>query len=290
VRRTGTPSKLVQLSKYRDATHAQKVLLAQDKVYEAWEASGKKRAALAREALLISADCVDAYNLLAEASRDYKERIEIYRNALAAGSRALGSNWEIEFKGLCWLALETRPVMRAMAGLAMSLQWEDELQEALSLYRRMMELNPNDNQGIRYQLAGCLYEAGCDGELEKLLSRYRRDPSAALLYTKALHQFRKSGASKPSANALQKAFKANVNVPIYLSDIVEMPEEPPATIGFGDDAEAIAYVMDHGHLWWDTDGATEWMAAELESKLRKSIDQPDLVEDVLKALRGEYDD
>jgi hypothetical protein len=65
--------------------------------------------------------------------------------------------------------------------VVISLQWEDELQEALSIYREMMELNPSDNQGIRSQLAGCLYEAGCDEELEKLLSRYRSDPSAASL-------------------------------------------------------------------------------------------------------------
>jgi len=264
--------------------------MAQEKVYEAWESTGKKRASLAREALEISEDCTDAYLLLAEELRDGRKRIELYRKAVAAGGRALGKDWETEYKGVCWLALETRPVMRALARLAMELQGEDELAEALTLYRKLMELNPNDNQGIRYQLAGCLYEAECGQELEKLLSAHKNDPSAALLYTKALHLFREHGPSKPSEKALKDAFKANTNVPIYLSDIVEMPDEPPAYIGFGDDNEAIAYVMDQGYLWWDTEGASEWMAEKLASDLRKVIDDRELVEEVIKALKGEYDD
>ncbi|MBI4534152.1 MAG: hypothetical protein HY711_09425 [Candidatus Melainabacteria bacterium] len=105
----------------------------------------------------------------------------MYRKAVAAGGRALGSDWETKYKGVCWLAHETLPVMRAMARLAMDLQWEEELQESLTMYRKLMELNPNDNQDIRYQLAGCLYEAGCDQELDKLLTAHDDDPSAALL-------------------------------------------------------------------------------------------------------------
>ncbi len=287
-----TKSNVVKMPKKtsRQMSKAESLRLAQDKVYEAWDSTGKKRAVLAREALEISDDCADAYLVLAEEVRDGRKRIELYRKAVAAGGRALGKDWETEYKGVCWLAHETRPVMRALARLAMELQGEDELNEALTLYRELMELNPNDNQGIRYQLAGCLYEAQCDQELEKLLAAYKNDPSAALLYTKTLHLFRKNGPSKVSEKALKDAFKANINVPIYLSDIVEMPDEPPAYIGFGDDNEAIAYVMDQGYLWWDTEGASEWMAEKLAPDLRQAIDDKELVEEVVKALKGEYDD
>ena len=287
-----TKSNVVQMPKKKSpgVSTAESLRLAQHKVYDAWESTGKRRATLAREALAISEDCADAYLLLAEDLRDGQERIELYRQAVAAGARALGKNWETEYKGVCWLANETRPIMRAMASLAMELQGEDELQEALTLYHKLMELNPNDNQGIRYQLVGCLYEAGCDDELEKLLAAYNGDPSAELLYTKALHFFRKHGPSKRSEKALKEAFKENIHVPIFLSDIVEMPDEPPSSIGCGDDSEAIAYVMDHGYLWWDTEGASEWMAEKLAPDLRKAIDDRELVEEVIRALKGEYDD
>ena len=284
-------SNVVPITKTRSRrkSNAEKLRLAQEKVYEAWDATGKTRVKLAREALEITEDCVDAYLLLAEEMKDERKRIDLYRKAVKAGERALGSDWETQYKGVCWLALETRPVMRALARLAMDLQGMDEIQEALSIYRHLMELNPNDNQGIRYQLVGCLYEAGCDEELEKLLAAYKGDPSAAFLYTKALHLFRKYGQSKRSGKALLDAFKENIHVPIFLSDIVEMPDEPPGSIGFGDDLEAIAYVMDHGYQWHDTEGATDWMADTLAPALHKAIDDRDLVDEAIKALKGEYE-
>jgi hypothetical protein len=48
--------------------------------------------------------------------------------------------------------------------------------------------------------------------------------------------------------------------------------------------------MDQGYLWWDTEGASEWMAEKLAPDLRKAIDDKELVEVVVKALKGEYDD
>lgn len=289
-RRTSTNVVPIGTGRGGAPSKADKLHLAQKKVYDAWEASGETRKKLANEALAISEDCADAYLILAEELRDRQERINLFRKAIAAGRRALGSNWETKYKGMCWGTLETRTVMRAMARLAMDLQREDELTEALGFYRKLMELNPNDNQGIRYLLANCLYEARCDSELEKLLSEYSDDCSAALLYTKALHLFLKTGASKRATKALNEAFQENVHVPIFLSDIVEMPDEPPESIGFGDDREAVAYVMDHGYLWHDTEGAVDWMAETLAPEMRKVFEDQELVEEVIKALRGEYDD
>jgi hypothetical protein len=39
----------------------------------------------------------------------------------------------------------------------------------------LLEFNPGDNQGIRDLFLSCLYEAGCDEELEKLLAAYAGD-------------------------------------------------------------------------------------------------------------------
>lgn len=219
------------------------------------------------------------------------ERIPLYRKAIAAGKAALGSNWETEFKGLFWVAHETRPLMHAMVKLAIDLQEEDELEEALSIYRELLKINPNDNQGIRYLFAGCLYAADCGTELEALLKEYDDDPSAAFLYTKALHLFRKSNGGKLAERALRKAFSENEYVPIFLSDEVEMPDESPVSIGFGDESEAIAYVIDHGDLWYNTDGATAWMANTLKTEIREVCkEDKELFDLVFKALRCEWDD
>lgn len=127
---------------------------AQDLIYQAWEiASLKRRIALARKAIAISPDCADAYVLLAEAATTPDKTLELYRKGLQAGERALGKNAFKDEVGSFWGILETRPYMRARAGVAQSL-WEcGQPDEALAHWRDMLRLNPNDNQGIRYVLS-----------------------------------------------------------------------------------------------------------------------------------------
>jgi len=65
---------------------------AQEIMYDAWEAPNRRRAvALANKALEVSADCADAYNLLAEETAESpEEAVELYRKGVEAGERALG--------------------------------------------------------------------------------------------------------------------------------------------------------------------------------------------------------
>jgi tetratricopeptide (TPR) repeat protein len=259
--------------------------LAEEKLIEALEFEGKKQVALVKEALEIDPDCSNAYLILASLEKDVTESVKLYRQAVKAAQKALPPKWEQQFKGVFWLAHETRPVMRAMAALAMALQMDDALDEALTLYRKLLAFNPNDNQGIRYQLAGCLFEAKCDSELEKLLAENKDDTSAALVYTRALYLFRKHGANDLSTRVLMAAYKSNKHVPLYLSDVIEMPETPPTFIGFGDDNEAIAYVMDNNFMWIETPGSMKWMADSLEPALRKDFDNKAMVDDALEELR-----
>jgi tetratricopeptide (TPR) repeat protein len=287
-------SNVIPMSKRKAATwsEANNLSAAQEFVYRAMESKGKQRANFLRRALELSSDCVAAYCLLAEDEKSIEESVKLYRKAVAAGVRVLGKDWETKYEGVCWMAHETRPIMSAMCGLAQHLQLDDKLQEALDLYRKLMTLNPNDNQGIRYLLAGCLYEAGCDEELEGLLNskQWKDDPSASLKYTAALLLFRKTGSSKAAIDLLKNAFKANPYVPIYLSDEFEMPAESPDYIGFGDESEAIAYVMQTSYLWGDTEGAETWMAETLADDMRKVIEDKEAVEIALKALKCEWDD
>jgi hypothetical protein len=94
---------------------------AQEMMYDAWEASGAARVALARAALDISPLCADAYVLLAEEdARSQPDALALYRQGVEAGERALGNEFE-ELSGHFWGFLQTRPYMRARAGLAMTL-------------------------------------------------------------------------------------------------------------------------------------------------------------------------
>lgn len=126
---------------------------AQELIYNAWEtADRKRRVALAQKAIGISPDCADAYVLLAEETATLDEALEFYRKGVEAGERALGRQAFESDAGHFWGILETRPYMRARAGLARCLWESGKRDEALAHYREMLRLNPNDNQGLRYVL------------------------------------------------------------------------------------------------------------------------------------------
>jgi tetratricopeptide (TPR) repeat protein len=121
---------------------------AQDVVYDAWErTTARSRIALARKALGITPLCADAYNLLAEEARSAEEARDLYARGVEAGELALGRKGFKEYAGHFWGFLETRPYMRARAGLAGALLKLGEDDAAISHYRNMLQLNPGTIKG-----------------------------------------------------------------------------------------------------------------------------------------------
>ncbi len=149
---------------------------AQELIYAAWETGNlARRVALAKKALQISPNCADAYVLLAEeeARFDVATARDLYAQGVAAGERALGKRAFQKYVGYFWGILETRPYMRARAGLAACLWQLGDREGAVSHYRDMLRLNPNDNQGVRYVMATCLVELDHDEDLKRLLASSR---------------------------------------------------------------------------------------------------------------------
>jgi tetratricopeptide (TPR) repeat protein len=232
-------------------------------MYEAWNSTGQKRVKLALQALEISKDCADAYVLLAEESaRTLEEAKDLYELGVKAGERALGPQTFEENVGYFWGMMETRPYMRARAGLAACLWQLGERQQAIEHYTDMLRLNPGDNQGLRYTLATALLEEGADEALGKLLKQYKEDAAAAWSYNYALWIFRQRGAGFQANRALKKALEANPFVPPYLLGRKRLPKRLPEYIGFGDESEAVDYVMDAISAWQKTAGALEWLAKQ----------------------------
>jgi tetratricopeptide (TPR) repeat protein len=240
---------------------------AQDIIYDAWEyAHPLKRAALARKALKLSPDCADAYVLLAEAAPTPARALELYRKGVEAGQRALGQEAFENDDGHFWGLLETRPYMRARAGLAQSLWVCGQCDDALAHWRDMLRLNPNDNQGIRYLLAARLLEQGRDRELAALLKEHRDDGRAFMIWTKALFAFRTQGDSPKSGRALAQALESNPHVPAYLLGDKPIPRELPEYTGFGDDSEAVCLAAENLTAWRTTAGALAWLAKRIDEK------------------------
>lgn len=237
---------------------------AQDLVYQAWETQGAQRIRLARKALEVWPDCADAYVILAEAAATHEEKRKLYAAGVAAGERAVGRRAFKEDVGHFWWVFETRPYMRARAGLASVLWSTGETEEALAHLRDLLRLNPGDNQGVRYVLLGCLLELGRDDEAWELLHHpdYAADSLASWLYARALLTFKRQGDGPEAKTALADALESNLHLPAYLLGRKRMPEAPPRYITLGGESEAVSCAWEQSAAWHNAPGALDWLRSQ----------------------------
>lgn len=226
---------------------------AQDVIYDAWDTDGSSDWIMAHRALAISPLCADAYTLLAEqpATSD-ADAIALYRLGMRAGELALGAELQM-LHGEFWGWLQTRPYMRARAGLADALYRTGAREEALDHWRAMLDLNPNDNQGVRYLLILALLGQGGDAELRDLVDRYDDDAGIVITYTRALVAFR--DRDPDTSDLLADAVRSNRHVPAILSGNQRGKPSTDGMLTMGGADEATWYVREAGDAWRATDGA-----------------------------------
>jgi len=223
---------------------------AAELLFEAWdEPNPRRRTQLAQEALRLDANNVDAYNLLAECAQSPKEMAFFYKQGLLVAEKHFGEAFFEENKGHFWGYLPTRPYMRAKKGYAETCAMMDKMPEAIQHYRELLELNPNDNQGVRELLVSAYIETLDWKAAEALILRFDMDESAAFNYSRVLVEYGLNGKSAKLTARIKKAISRNPHVPAYLQGTIPLPRQMPDYVGFGDDREAIVYAMLNRHLW-----------------------------------------
>ena len=232
---------------------------SQELVIQAHDVSPAKGKQLIKQALELDPDNADAYNYLASLETDVDKALAVYRQAVEAGERSLGEKFMKKNKGHFWGLIETRPYMRAKAGVADCLYAKNRMNAAVEVYQEMIELNPNDNQGVRYLLSTILLGKIDLSDYESFIKKYEGEDSAVWLYNNALYHFKKMGKSAKSDTELMKAYKFNPYVMEFMLGLKELPKEMPQFIGRGDENEAAAYIVDAIHTWGKTNGALDWM-------------------------------
>jgi len=243
---------------------------AQDLVYEAYEQPVSKAKKIIKQALELDPNNADAYNYLASIEKDIDKAIKQYEKAIKAGEKTLGKKFFKEEKGYFWGMIETRPFMRAKAGLADCLYAKKEVDKAIEIYEEMLELNPNDNQGIRYLLSTLLLSKNDFSKFQSFIENSEEEDCAVWNYNNALYQFKKSGQSANSDKELLKAYESNEYVIDYMLGVKEMPKEQPQYIGRGDENEAISYVNGAWTIWDKTDEAFDWLYEFKQKRLKKN--------------------
>lgn len=172
---------------------------------------------------------VDAYNgraAVAEYRGDLEAAEAFYQEGYERGRDMLASESPDAY--WWWSDLDTRPYMRARAGLA-SIYWNrQKYRDAIDEYEALLHLNPNDNQGVRY-LIGPLYQLA--GDLEGALEHYRMyaeeypddwgDPHHTFSWGLALQQ---SGRPRSALKKWYEGFYQNIYIAPLLIDALLPPE------------------------------------------------------------------
>ena len=223
---------------------------AQELMWEAMEtisAGNLKRAeTLCQKAIEIYPDCVDALIMLADLTADLTiDYVADLRTAVEAGRRDLGAKVFKELRGNFWGFTETRPFMRAMEQLALAfVGWgtPEALDEAIQIFEEMLELNPNDNQGVRDWLVSCYLACKRYDDASSIFDRYPDDWLATTAWAKVLlHHATKNEAL--ASESLRQARECNPHVEPYLTGRKRRPRSRPGSYTPGDESEA-SYTTD----------------------------------------------
>lgn len=249
---------------------------------EALESFGRRRVLLARAALDEDPNHVEASVLLAESTHPIDRRVELFQNAQRAAAKALGADMN-QLAGQFWGLHETRPYMRASHGLAVALAEAGQVSDAIEQYREMLRLNPNDNQGVRYEIVPLLLEQDRQAEAIAVLDEYPEE-TAMWLYLKALVEFRRSRRSAAARNALRAAFRANHHVVTLMQS--DEPPRMPESYALGSPEEAAICLQELETVWDETDGYLGWMFQEFYSWER---DQAKRLRDLKRRKRKQND-
>jgi len=215
---------------------------AQDLFWEAMDApTDEEELALLQKALKLDAGNVDA--LLALFRHEHcseAQGIEFLQKLVKLAEARLGPKAFKEFAGAFWGFHETRPYMRVRLTLAEHLRAAQRLEEAVAEYGAMLELNPGDNQGVRYLLLPCLLILGRLEGARMLFGNYpdEFEFSAVFAWGRVLERFL-SGDLPGAQAALMEARKQNAHMQIYVKGHRQIPKTLPEAYAPGSKDEAI---------------------------------------------------
>jgi tetratricopeptide (TPR) repeat protein len=222
------------------------------------------------EALAIFRDLLQRYpghldvrNTLA---RQYEETGEFDRaKALLQEAVALGRQaFPPTFRAgdlLEWGWLENRPFLRCLCSLGLVYEREGRLEDAWAIYRELLSLNPNDNQGVRALAVTVLLALKRPDEVIKVCAAYPEDMMPEIAYGRALALFQ-LGRDTDAAHALQEAIQW---LPLVAKELLKPRHRRPKSampgfITMGGADEAYDYWQRNGRFWEETDSALSWLA------------------------------
>jgi tetratricopeptide (TPR) repeat protein len=215
---------------------------------------------------------IDARHHLALALKASDSRLEYvagdeWRAAVNTGLAVLPSEFVIGRDLLEWGWLENRPFLRAYHALGLDAMGRGQTGEALAIWQDLLDLNPNDNQGIRSLAVDGFFARRRPAEVLALCGRYLDDAMPALLYGRVLALFMLDRVDEAAAALVDAARFA----PMVAKELTKKTHPAPrdlhpeyVTMGGAD--EAYYYWRDSGEFWKRTPGALAFVRKTLNKK------------------------
>lgn len=243
-----------------------------DLVDEAWESAATKGQKLALQALDLWPDCIPAYEYLSAKAKSKQQRLLYIEKGVEIGQRLFGGNFRKQNAGHFWGITETRPYMRCLHSLAFFSLEAGNLSKAIVIWEDMLDLNPSDNQGVRYSLMPALLRQRDLKSYHKYRKQFPED-TAMFYFNDALAEFMENGPT-PSANLKLRVAAGNNSYIIPLLLHKKQPVGAPPQYTLHSPEEAHVYVFETWQLWHDTPGALQWLATFQPQQKKHVAAQP----------------
>lgn len=204
-----------------------------------------------KEIVADSPDHIDGHAHLGHAllgSGKTRAALSAYECGIAVAEAAIPADYS---GTLSWIEMSNRPFLRALHGAVLAQLRLKKRKNAISLMERMLSLNPDDNQGVRY-LLGSEYLRNREPEKARFLLESWAGHYPPCAFDLGLLLFRQN-KYVASATQLRRAFAAN----FYIAEILcGHPDPAPLSIWHGSNHAmpgiARDYARDYGKLWHDT--------------------------------------
>lgn len=238
--------------------------MAADLVFEAYDHDPEEGKHKVNFALILDSECIEAYEWLGVHEDMPAIACVFFEKAIVIGRKKFGGSYQKKNKGHFWGLHETRPFMRCMQLYADCCQALDKTSEAVAYYEELLQLNPNDNQGVRYHLLLGYILLSENKRFEKLAAQFKDDFTAFFAFNLVLYSFKTKGICSETESLLNQAKKANKFV---VKELLLKRKKPYIYESFqmGAKSEAEHYCFYAKHVWEAVPGALDWLGGNAQA-------------------------
>lgn len=258
-----TPAKERELMELTDSVEDR----SQDYFYQAMEATNEQeQAQLLTQSLDLDPDNVDS-NLvrvhLTELS--IEDEVEELKRITEVAEGKLGATVFENERGKFWSNPRTRPYMRACGEYADVLFAIGRTPWAIKEWEKMVELNPSDNQGIRFRLLVAYIECENYRKAGEILELHQSEIGSqpVMAWANVIHEYETAGERKAVAT-LDQAREQNKFVSAYVTGMKKVPVHVPESYQLGSKEQAEYFAADIVSMFSFHKEARKWVMKQIK--------------------------